>query len=119
MSGFNIKLSGLQDLESELNRLNSVRWDAVKQKQLTEILNRARSPGGTPVDTGELRLSSRKSKYEVGYTAEYAPHVEYGHRTINGGYVKGQRFFQKNVDRQREIYKTDLRRALRNERSKG
>lgn len=59
------------------------------------MLNRARNRGGsngTPVDTGELRLSSGATDDEVGYNAEYAPHVEYGHRTKNGGYVQGQRF---------------------------
>ena len=70
----NIALSGLQDLESELNRLNSVRFEAVVKKQATEILNRARASGGTPVDTGELRNSSSAdlNNGEVGYTAEYA-----------------------------------------------
>ena len=117
----NITFSGFRELEAELNRLNSVRFDAVVKKQTTELLNRARASGGTPVDTGELRNSSSAdmNNMEMGYTAEYAPHVEYGHRTRNGGYVQGQRFLQANVDRQREIYKTDLRRALRNERNGG
>lgn len=121
MGKFKVTLAGMEELEAELSRLDSIRLEAIQKKQLTHILNRARNMGaakGTPVDTGELRLSSGMSKDEVGYTAEYAPHVEYGHRTINGGFVQGQRFLQANVDRQREIYKTDIRRALRNERKK-
>ena len=47
----NITFSGFQELEAELNRLNSVRFDAVIKKQTTELLNRARASGGTPVDT--------------------------------------------------------------------
>lgn len=114
----NITLSGLQDLESELNRLNSVRFEAIVKKQATEILNRARASGGTPVDTGELRNSSSAdlNNGEVGYTAEYAPHVEYGHRTRNGGYVQGQRYLQQNVDTQRPIYKQDLINAINREK---
>ena len=41
-------------------------------------------------------------------TRSYAPHVEYGHRTVNGGYVQGQRFLKRNVDTQRPIFKQDL-----------
>lgn len=114
----NITFTGFQELEAELNRLNSVRFDAVVKKQTTELLNRARQPGGTPVDTGEMRNSSNAdlNDGEMGYTAEYAPHVEYGHRTRNGGYVEGQRFLQRNVDTQRPIYKQDLIDAIRKER---
>lgn len=113
----NITLSGFQELEAELNRLNSIRFEAVIKKQTTELLNRARSAGGTPVDTGELRNSSNANlnAREMGYSAEYAPHVEYGHRTRNGGYVQGQRFLQKNVDTQRPIYKRDLINAIKKE----
>ena len=114
----NITFSGFQELEDELNRLNSVRFDAVVKKQTTELLNRARASGGTPVDTGELRKSSIAdlNAGEMGYSAEYAPHVEYGHRTRGGGYVQGQRFLQKNVDAQRSIYRQDLINAIRKER---
>lgn len=121
----NITFSGFQELEAELNRLNSIRWEAVRKNQVTEMLNRARAPGGTPVSTeetrpggphGELRFSLGSSGEEVGYTKEYAPHVEYGHRTANGGYVQGQHFLQDNVEAQRPIYKQDLINAIRKER---
>ena len=110
-----ITVTGISELETELNRLNSIHWEAVRKKQATEILNRARG-GGTPVDTGELRKSSGVSGEEMGYTAEYAPHVEYGHRTVSGGYVTGQRYLQRNVDTQRPIYKQDLIDAIRKEK---
>lgn len=98
-------LTNLQDLrDADYNR-------AVR-KSITEILNRARSPGGTPVDTGELRISSGASATEMGYTKEYAPHVEYGHRTRGGGFVQGQYFLKQNVDLQRPVFLEDLRRLL-------
>lgn len=120
MAKSKITLAGMDELEAELTRLNTIRLEAVQKKQLTQILNRARNVGrafGTPVDTGELRASSGVDfgAMEMGYLAEYAPHVEYGHRTVNGGYVQGQRFLQANVDRQRDIYMTDLRREIRKE----
>lgn len=114
----NIEFSGFQELEAELNRLNSVKFNQVVAKQTKELLNRAGASGGTPVDTGNLRMSSRADPSDgvMGYTVEYAPHVEFGHRTRNGGYAEGQRFLQHNVDTQRPIYKQDLINAIRKER---
>lgn len=111
----NITFSGFRELEAELNRLNSVRFDAVIKKQTTELLNRARAAGGTPVDTGELRNSSSADLNDgvMGYTASYGAHVEYGHRTIDGGFVQGQHFLRDNVETQRQIYRQDLKNAIR------
>lgn len=122
MSGIKMSIEGIPALEKELRRLNSVRFDAVGKKQLAQMLNRARQPGGTPVSTektrpggphGELRLSSSVNEDEMGYMAEYAPHVEYGHRTIDGGFVQGQHFLRDNVETQRSIYRQDLQNAIR------
>lgn len=70
----NITFSGFQELEAELNRLNSVKFNQVVAKQTKELLNRARASGGTPVDTGDLRMSSRADPSDgvMGYSAEYA-----------------------------------------------
>lgn len=122
MPGIKMSIDGIPSLEKELQRLNSVRFDAVGKKQLAQMLNRARQPGGTPVSTektrpggphGELRLSSSVNADEMGYIAEYAPHDEYGHRTIDGGFVQGQHFLRDNVETQRQIYRQDLKNAIR------
>ena len=99
-------------LAKELDRLSHLRFEAVVLKNMTQIYNRGKS-GGTPVDTGELRISLTQTGDTVGYTKDYAPHVEYGHRTRGGGYVQGQHFLKKNVDTQRPIFEEDLRRELR------
>jgi len=103
----------LTALSNALKALDQVRFDAVITKNATQMLNRARAPGGTPVDTGELRESSNKSGDEVGYTKSYAPHQEYGFRTKDGGFVYGQHYLQRNVDTQRPIFRQDLIDALR------
>lgn len=108
-----IKIIDVDGLANELDRLSHLRFEAVVLKNMTQIYNRGKSEGGTPVDTGELRMSLSQSGDEVGYTKDYAPHVEYGHRTVNGGYVQGQHFLKKNVDTQRPIFEEDLRRELR------
>lgn len=99
-------------LAKELDRLSHLRFEAVVLKNMTQIYSRGKS-GGTPVDTGELRISLTQTGDTVGYTKDYAPHVEYGHRTRGGGYVQGQHFLKKNVDVQRPIFEEDLRRELR------
>lgn len=122
MSGIKMSIDGIPALEKELQRLNSVRFDAVVKLQANEMVDRAtasKNPavGGTPYDTGELMQSvnmyGKGADSEVGYTKEYAPHVEYGHRTIGGGFVQGQHFLQKNVDIQRPIYRQDLQNAIK------
>lgn len=111
-------------LEREFGRLSEVDLEGVLRDNMTEIYNRGKrtytkadfGPGvGTPVDTGELRQSLGQSEdgLTVGYTKEYAPHVEWGHRTINGGWVPGQHFLRNNVDIQKPILRKDLENALK------
>ena len=120
MSMFNIEVNKteIDALEQKLLALSRVRFNAVVKKQVTQMLNTARSSGGsgsTPVDTGELRKSSGTYGDEMGYLAEYAPHVEYGHRTVDGGYVPGQHFLRDNVNIQGVIFKQDLLKAIKKE----
>ncbi len=103
-------VNGLAD---KLSRLSHVRFEAVIVKNMAQIYNRGKADGGTPVDTGELRLSLGHAGDTVGYTKDYAPHVEYGHRTRGGGYVQGQRFLQRNVKAQEPIFRQDLIDQLR------
>lgn len=114
--GATITLTGDAKLMAKLKKLDSIRFDAVIEKNMTQIFQRGKR-GGTPVDTGELRQSLSQSgsgeNTEVGYTKDYAPHVEYGHRTVNGGFVQGQHYLKKNVDTQRPILKKDLLNQLK------
>lgn len=112
------RISGVEALAKELQRVNRIRFDAVVEKSMTQIYTRGKQNSkesglGTPVDTGELRQSLGKSGDETGYAKSYAPHVEYGHRTVGGGYVQGQRFLYDNVEAQRPIFKEDLKKQLR------
>ncbi len=81
-----------------------------------------------PRDTGGLANSVRVDvsggRGRVGYTAEHAPHVEYGHRQTPGRYVPdigmrlkasfvpGQHFFRPCVERARSNFKRRIREAL-------
>lgn len=104
--------SEIDALAGKLRSMNEIRFNAVVKKNVTQMLKTARS-GGTPVDSGELRNSSGTYGDEMGYTVSYAPHVEYGHRTRDGGYVQGQRFLKANADTQAFIYYQDLLNAVK------
>lgn len=110
-----------EKLVRDLRNLSQVDLDKVCVKNLTELRNRAVS-GGTPVKTGELRMSAGVTmpngsgmSGEMGYTKDYGPHVEYGHRTINGGFVQGQHFLKDNVEAQQPIFRDDVTEALKKE----
>ena len=104
-------------LMKHLNRLNKNEFDAVIKLNMAQIYNRGKQEGGTPVDTGELRqslgISNRNGTWDVGYTKDYAPDVEYGHRTNGGGYVAGQHFLKRNVDQQRTQLLSDLQSVVK------
>lgn len=67
-----IEITGIPELEKALRELDSIQFDAIVLKQTSDLLRRARQPGGTPVDTGEMRQSSSTTRDEMGYTVEYA-----------------------------------------------
>ena len=97
----------------ELKRLTAVNLHKVVKDTEKSIYNRGKRPGGTPVRTGELRQSLGVNGDEVGYKKEYAPQVEYGHRTPAGTYVKGRRYLQRNVEKERPLFKKRIEKAIR------
>lgn len=107
-----IQFDGIERLEKKLMSKSQADFQAVGRKNVRAIYTRSQKPGGTPVDSNELRMSARYAGDEMGYGAQHAPHVEYGHRTVSGGFVPGQHFLQANVDTQRPIYKQDLKTKI-------
>ncbi len=101
------------ELERALEAKSAIMYEAIVRANLAEIYRRGKG-SGTPVRTGELRQSLlyEPQREIVGYVKEYAPHVEYGHRTRGGGYVQGQHFLQKNVEQQEASFKSDIIKAL-------
>lgn len=108
-----ISWTGIEHLERKLQQKSATDFIAVKEKNMRAIYSRSQRQGGTPVDSNELRMSAQYRGDQMGYTAEYAPHVEFGHRLVNGGYVPGQYYLKRNVDTQRPMYKQDLKNKIR------
>lgn len=107
-----VEVKGLELVVSELSRIAHINISSVLKKNATELFNRASAPPGTPRDTGELILSRqvefRKDEAIFGYGKEYAPHVEYGHRTRNGKFVSGQFYLKRNLETQVPILERDV-----------
>lgn len=112
-----IELLGTRPLAQKLIAKSVADFEAVSQKNIRDIYARSQKSGGTPVGDytggGQLRKSAQYRGDEMGYTVHYSPHVEYGHRLVNGGYVPGQYYLKQNVDTQRPIYKQDLRDKIK------
>lgn len=113
-----VEWMGDEALVKALMRKSQADFDRVGNKSLLELRNRAvrsKNPaqGGTPVDSAELRLSVSVSGDSMGYIKDYAPHVEYGHRTRNGGFIAGQYFLRTNVNIQKPIFREDLIMKIR------
>ncbi len=113
-----INVEGLEPLEEELKRMSLINFNAVREKQVNQLFNRAKkrsitTKGGTPFDTGEMRKDISKNIDGITYGKEYSPHVEYGHRARNGRWVAGQRFAQKNAAIQTDTYEKDLLKAIK------
>lgn len=109
---------GVDELSHKLMTKSQTDFAKVGRKNIRDIYSRSQknayqggmvpTDGGTPVDSNELRMSAKYRDDEMGYSAEHGVHVEYGHRTRNGGFVPGQYYLKRNVDTQRPIYKQDL-----------
>jgi hypothetical protein len=75
--------------------------------------------GLAPVDTGRLQnsLTSEVSESEkavyVGTNVEYAPFVEYGHRTQSGKTVEGKPFLKPAIESHLDEYKHILESELK------
>ena len=124
-----VELHDRDGLVKELRRLRQLRFEAVVEKNMTQIYQRGKRIGGTPVDTGELRQSLGMTKtadgVTVGYTKDYARHVEYGHRQnvgqfvpklgkrLKASYVPGQHYLAANVAAQGPKLHSALKRELR------
>ena len=111
-----LELHGLEEINARLSQLSAVEWAGLKAMQGADMKNRANTI--TPYKSGDLRKSAYFDGVDTfGYSIEYAPHVNYGHRICRPkgqqvGYVEGQHFLEANVNAQEPIYVQDVRNWL-------
>lgn len=120
------------DFTAKLTDLQELRVDTAIKRTVNEVAEDLRNI--TPRRTGKLvdsiRQSVGKSEGEVGFTSEYAPHVEYGHRQnvgqyvtklgkrlkapcLKAPYVEGQHFFSREMEATRRVLKKRIQDLLR------
>lgn len=98
-------------LDLALSGLSGVRAERAVTATAFELAKRAKAatPRGDGSLVGSIRTEANGESGVVGYGAEYAPHVEFGHRQNVGQYVEklgkrlvrayvpGQHFFRRAV----------------------
>ena len=106
-----ITITGTVELKSRLDNLARIEWDDIWDKMGREM--KQKSDAIVPVDTGALRDSAVFDHGAFGYTASYAPFVNYGHRTRDGGFVPGRHFLEEVVNSQEGRYREEVLKKLR------
>lgn len=111
---------GFDELEKKLLNILTVQYPEEIQKKLKQIALSAQTSiaYNTPVDTGNLKRSWTISEpkhingewtIEVGSNLEYAPHLEYGHKTPSGGFVQGYHMVEISVKQLEQQLPSDLK----------
>lgn len=123
-----VEISGLDAFEKMLADAEKRHRGAVNaflKVEAEELLGAARDK--TPVDTGALRSHWVRGQpsggtVEVGNTADYAAHVEYGHRIVHmvggkkeytGKVKKGVHMLKASVNERRENFRENAKEILK------
>ncbi|WP_315451398.1 HK97 gp10 family phage protein [uncultured Selenomonas sp.] len=123
-----VEISGLDDFEKMLADAEKRQHGVVNtflKVEAEELLGAARDK--TPVDTGALRLNWVRGQpqggtVEVGNAADYAAHVEYGHRIVRmvggkkeytGKVKKGVHMLKTSVNERRENFRENAQEILK------
>lgn len=120
MASFRIKVDGVEQVIGKFKRIGNIDplLKATVSKNLAELKNRGNQLA--PKDTGQLRNSqyTKVSGTEgvYGFSAEYAPYVEFGHRLVSRGkeikFIAPQPYFMPNVKQQQPIFIRDCKEIV-------
>lgn len=116
-----LEVTGVDGAIAKVDKLRGYKplISACIEKSLAEMRNRSNSI--TPKKTGELRNSAFKRREGdlagvFGFSKEYAPYVEYGHRLVRGGrqvgYVSARPYLRPNAQAQSSIFASDCQKAI-------
>lgn len=121
MANFKIDIQGVEACVARIKKIDGYRplISRCVVKSLADMRNRSNSL--TPRNTGELRNSAFGNQLgdlegEFGFTKEYAPYVEYGHRLVRGGrtvgYCPANPFLEPNARAQESTFQSDCEKAI-------
>lgn len=116
-----VDVEGVEDVVVKLNKV--LGYEPVLRscviKSLAEMKNRSETL--TPEESGELKKSAysrviNNLEGEFGYTKEYAPYVEFGHRIVihgkNVGFQPANPYLEPNAKAQEPIFQSDCQEAI-------
>lgn len=109
MSSSDIILDGFDEFEKQLTKIIEQTYPKEFEQMVIQIATdlQIAVQDATPVDTSHLQenwfvgdLVKRGNEYyiEVYNNVEYAEPVEYGHRTLDGGFVEGAHMMELSVE---------------------
>ena len=109
MSSSDIILDGFDEFEKKLTKIIEQTYPKEFEQMVIQIASDLQTAvqDATPVDTTHLQqnwfigdLVKRGNEYyiEVYNNVEYAEPVEYGHRTVSGGFVEGAHMMELSVE---------------------
>lgn len=115
-----IKLAGFDLFNEKLEAIENNGPETVNKfiaQEAETILGRVK--GNTPTITGRLkngwhRTAAANGKCQIYDNVDYAAHVEYGHRTRNGGFVKGQKMLHQGLTDTSKAFEADCAAIFKN-----
>lgn len=104
-----IKVEGLDEFEKALTKIIEHEYPKEFEKMVLQIATDLQTAvaDATPVDTSHLQenwfvseVTKQLHEYcvDVYNNVEYAEPVEYGHETVNGGFVEGAHMMEMSVE---------------------
>lgn len=111
--GFDIFEDRLKQVEDQGVR----KMDMFVRQEAEVVLGRVKE--NTPTDTGRLKTGWKRSravqgKVDIYNNVDYATHVEYGHRTPKGGFVKGRKMLHRGLLQASKSFEADCEAIFKN-----
>ena len=115
-----IKLAGFDLFNEKLEAIENNGPETVNKfiaQEAETVLDRVK--GNTPTITGRLkngwhRTDAADGKCQIYDNVDYAAHVEYGHRTRNGGFVKGRKMLHRGLTETSKAFEEDCATIFKN-----
>lgn len=115
-----IKFSGLELFNEKLGAIKNDGPETIDKfiaQEAEVVIGRVKE--NTPTDTGRLkngwhRTVASGGQCQIYNNVDYAAHVEYGHRTRNGGFVKGRKMLHRGMLQSGKAFEADCAAIFKN-----
>lgn len=110
--------SEMSALTSGLERHAQKDFNDASAETIDKLYQHLARPGNIPYDSGELIASMSKTGETLGFNAEHAAPVEYGHNLVawgnaTGRTIQGQFYLRSALDKVGDEFKNELEQTMR------